>query len=283
MNEKDSDVRTFSERLKNKVAIITGSGAGIGEGSAMLLASQGANVVVADIDGSQAQRVADAIVAAGGKAIACTTDVSDEAQVVAMIEDCLAAYGRIDILQNNAAATSRAHILADLKVADIDIANWDRTMQVNLRGPMLCCKFAIPHMITGGGGSIINMSSAKWETGDLITTAYGTSKAGLNALTRYVATQYGKLGVRANAVVVGIVLKGEELVRDGMSTERLRQIESYERQTLTSFLGTPTHIANLVAFLASDESAYLTGAIINADGGFTAHTPLYADMVAKGF
>ena len=267
----------FSERLSGKVAIITGAGGGIGAETARVLAAQGAKVVCADIQQDRAGEVADAIRTNGGNAISFAVDISSEASVASMVAKSIDAFGKIDILHNNAALISMEHMARDGAILDIDVAHWDRTMAVNLRGPMLCTKHVLPQMIQNGGGSIINMGSGKAVQGDLAQTAYGTSKAGLLGFTRYAAAQYGKDGVRVNMLIVGVIIRGNDLIGKDLSPQRVAQLKRYGEHNLTNYLGSPRHVADTVAFLSSEESAYITGAEIAVDGGFTSHTPSLAD------
>ena len=186
-----------------RVAIVTGSGSGIGRAAARRLAVAGARVVVADIDLASAEQTVEMIRSDGGEAFAQQADVGEEASVAAMVEAAVARYGSLQLLHNNAADVTI--IQRDLDVTSMDVEVWDRTMQVNLRGPMLGCKHAIPHMIAAGGGAIVTTSSASGQFGDLSRVAYGVSKAGIDSLTRYVATIYGKQNIRANAVAPGVV------------------------------------------------------------------------------
>ena len=166
-------------RLAGKVAIVTGASAGIGAETAKRFAAEGAKVVVVARTVERAQSVVDQIKAKGGEALAVACDIGNEEQIKAMVEKTIATYGRIDVLDNNAALTDSAVHMADGAVADMDSALWDRIMAVNLRGPMLCSKYVIPHMLKQGGGSIIFVTSGKGTQGDLGQSAYGASKAAL--------------------------------------------------------------------------------------------------------
>jgi NAD(P)-dependent dehydrogenase (short-subunit alcohol dehydrogenase family) len=261
-------------RLAGKVAIVTGAASGIGRATALLMAREGASVVVADLNGAGANAVAQEIEAAGGRAVGQAADVAEEASVVAMIEAAAKHFGGLDVLHNNAAASDPALMSRDGDVADMDIAVFDRTLAVNLRGPMLGCKHAIPRMLARGGGAIVNTSSAAALVGDPVRTAYGASKAGLDSLTRYVATQYGKRGIRCNSIAPGVI--ATPALAANVPTE---MIAIYERSHLTPRLGKPEDIAAAVVFLASDDAAFITGQTISVDGGLLAHHPAFGEFL----
>ena len=264
----------MSERkLDGKVAIVTGAGAGLGAECARSLALHGARVAVVDIHLAGAQSVVAEIEAAGGKALAIQTDLTSEAEVIAMVSAVIVAYGRIDVLHNNAAALDPVQRAGDRDVCNVDIAAWDRAMNVNARGAMLCSKHTIPHMLKSGGGSIIFATSGFGLLGDVTLTAYAASKAALMALARSVAAQYGKQGIRSNAIMIGFVLN--EHAQKGVPDE-IKQL--LLDQHLTPQLGSPRQIADVVSFLASDESSFITGAVIPVDGGFTSHSPSMVPM-----
>jgi NAD(P)-dependent dehydrogenase (short-subunit alcohol dehydrogenase family) len=257
-------------RLDGKIAIITGAAAGIGQATAQRVAAEGARTVVADLNATGAKQVAGEIDAAGGEATAVQVDLGDNDSVRAMVRAAVAAYGGLDILHNNAAATHLA-ATADLPVAAADPDVWDDTMRINLRGTMVAIQAAMPHMVARGGGSVINTSSGSGLTGDLRNPAYGASKAALISLTRYVATEFGKQGIRCNAISPGYIVIGSKPGRDAVNATMLRH-------ALTPRLGRPEDIAALVVFLASDESAFITGQNICVDGGMLAHQPFVADF-----
>jgi NAD(P)-dependent dehydrogenase (short-subunit alcohol dehydrogenase family) len=261
------------EGLEGKVAIVTGAGSGIGRASAQTLARAGARVVVADINLDGAAETVELIAGEGGEAVAQQADVGQEADVAATVARAVDTWGSLQLLHNNAADVTI--ILRDLGVTDMDTEVWDQTMAVNVRGPMLGCKHAIPHMIAAGGGAIVTTSSTSGQFGDLSRVAYGVSKAGIDSLTRYVATLYGKQGVRCNAVAPGVV-KTPALTANVPAD----QIALFQRNHLTPGMGEPQDIAGVVAFLLSDAAAYVTGQVVNVDGGLTIHTPLYAEFVA---
>jgi NAD(P)-dependent dehydrogenase (short-subunit alcohol dehydrogenase family) len=254
------------DRLNGKVAIVTGGGGGIGGATAHALAREGASVLVVDINDAAAASVASGIRSAGGEATACRADLSEEHEVVAAISVATKQFGRIDVLHNNAALTDSDFLSADTAVTELSLEVWERTMAVNLRSQMLMCKHALPIMVEGGGGSIINMSSGASLKGDRTRTAYGVSKAGVNALTMYVATSHGKKGIRANTILPGLVIT--DAVRAHLDETTLA---SLSKATLTRSVGQPEDIADVVVFLASDESRYITGQMIAVDGGMSAH------------
>jgi len=257
-------------RLDGKIAIITGAAAGIGQATAQRVAAEGARTVVADLNADRAREVAAKIAAAGGEATAVQADLGDTDSVRAMVEAAVAAYGGLDILHNNAAATHLA-ATGDLPVSAADPDVWDDTMRINLRGAMVAIQAAVPHMIARGGGSVINTASGAGLTGDLRNPAYGASKAALISLTRYAATEFGRQGIRCNAISPGFIVIGEKPGREAVHATMLRH-------ALTPRLGRPEDIAALVVFLASDESAFITGQNICVDGGMLAHQPFVADF-----
>jgi NAD(P)-dependent dehydrogenase (short-subunit alcohol dehydrogenase family) len=261
------------KRLAGKVAVVTGAGSGIGAATATTLATQGASVVVADLNAAGAEKTVAQIHEAGSVATALTFDLGDAASIAELVQAAVAAYGGIDILFNNAAATHLGNTV-DVPIEQADGDVWDDTLRINLRGTMQVTKHVVPHMIARGGGSIINASSGAGLTGDLGHPAYGASKAAIVRLTTYTATEFGKRGVRCNAIAPGLIVTPQ--TEKSYAGGPLRDIML--RHHLTPRLGRPDDIANAVLFLASDESSFITGQVISVDGGLLAHAPYWADV-----
>jgi NAD(P)-dependent dehydrogenase (short-subunit alcohol dehydrogenase family) len=257
--------------LTNKVAIVTGAASGMGEATANTLAAHGAKVVIADINVDGGSENAEKITASGGHAISIPTDVSQEAQVIALMDETRRVFGRLDILHNSAAAMEAAG--RDPNVVEVTAELWEETMATDIRGPLWCCKHAIPFMLETGGGSIINTSSISGQVGETGLTAYAAAKAALSQLTRSVAAQWGKQGMRCNAIAPGLVLTPS----GDLLPPELKAL--YLRQTLTPYLGQASDIANLLVFLASDEARYITAQTINIDGGLVSHNGFVPDIV----
>jgi NAD(P)-dependent dehydrogenase (short-subunit alcohol dehydrogenase family) len=258
-------------RLEGKIAIVTGGGGGIGSAVARRFVSEGAKVAVADIFEDSAKRTVDDL---GSDGIAIQFDAASPESVKAMVERTIEHFGRLDILHNNAAMTDPIKGPQDTTAVDIPIDIWREILDVNLTGYMLGCKYAVPHMIAGGGGSIINTASNSGSAGDLARIAYGSSKGAIIALTKYVATQHGRQNIRCNSIAPGVVLT------DALEKTVPGLKEIIKRHILTPEFGVPDDIAALVAFLASDESRYITGENISISGGGLIHQPHYADLIA---
>lgn len=259
-------------RVENKVALLTGSASGIGLSTAQLMAKEGAKVVLADFNLEGAKQAAEEIRANGGEAVGIFVDAGDGKSIEEAVQFTVDHYGKLDILFNNVGLTN---IKKDLDVVHIDLEEWDRLLNVNLKGVLMGCKYAIPHMIKAGGGSIINTASMAGFFGDSIRAAYGASKAGVVNLTRYVATQYGKENIRCNAVAPGLILT--PAAKRNMSEELLGTFAKYNA---LPYHGEADDIGYTVLFLASDESKFITGQTIQVEGGHYIANPTVPDFNA---
>jgi NAD(P)-dependent dehydrogenase (short-subunit alcohol dehydrogenase family) len=250
-------------RLTDKVTIITGAGGGMGRVASQVFAREGAKVVVAEFGEAAGQETVRLVRDAGGEASFFKADVSNEADAKAMVDHALSTYGRVDCLYNNAGIMPEA----DHSVIDTDVATWDTVMAVNVRGVFLGCKYAIPAMVTGGGGSIINIASFVALLGCSVPQdAYTASKGALLSLTRSLAVQFGPNGIRTNAICPGPVetpLLMDWLVKD----EAAKQLRLARNPS--GRFGKPEEIVNMALYLASDESRWTNGASLVVDGGIT--------------
>jgi NAD(P)-dependent dehydrogenase (short-subunit alcohol dehydrogenase family) len=257
------------KRLKGKVAVVTGAGSGIGEATARLMVREGASVVVADINVAAAERVAGDL----PTAVAAEVDVSNEQSVVRMVETAVQTFGGLDVLHNNASDVSTTALDTDVVTLDMEI--FDRLVAVNLKGPFLGCKHAIPPMLERGGGSIVNTASIDGFMGRGVRAAYGASKAGVVLLTKSVASQYGSRGIRCNAVAPGFVMT--PATANTASETRELVSRSYPMPRLC----TPEDVAHAVAFLASDEASFINGTTLMVEGGASIYMPS-AQLDASG-
>ena len=259
------------KRLSGKVAVITGGASGIGAATCRRLVQEGARVVIGDLDALRAHELAKEL---GDVALAVPFDAGDVSSVQELIASAVARFGRLDILHNNAAIMANEHIKRDSNPVDIDFDVWDKTFAVNVRGYVAGCKYAIPHMLAAGGGAIVMTSSGSAHRGDLANIAYGSSKAAVTNFARYVATIYGKQGIRCNTISPGLIRTegGKKNVQGGM-------VKVMADNTLTPRLGLPEDIAAAVAYLVSDDGAFVTGQDIAVDGGMLSHMPYYSDFL----
>jgi NAD(P)-dependent dehydrogenase (short-subunit alcohol dehydrogenase family) len=252
------------ERFSDRVALVTGGGNGIGRATCARLAREGARVVVADVDGNAAHEVAQEIQDTGGSALPIEADVTEATSVERMIAEAANWKSRLDVVVPNA-GISRSALVDELAVSD-----WDLVIATNLRGVFLTCKFAIPWLVKSGRGAIVTIGSsmAGWDSSPG-GAAYMASKEGVTGLTRSLALQLGRHGVRVNSVCPGVVQTrlGKE---SGMSDEDLdRRYEQFAQRIPLGRVGQPEDVAATIAFLASDDAAHISGAMLLIDGGQT--------------
>ncbi len=250
-------------RLAGKRAFISGAGGGIGEATALKFAAEGARIVAADIRRDAADAIAARIKKAGGEAVAVSGDIADPSSCQAMIDKGAAALGGLDIMFNNAGI-----VLGDDKgPLDTPLAAWDKTIAVNLTGVFLACKYGVPHLLKAGGGAVVNNASVVALVGSAYPQiAYTAAKGGVLSMTRELAVMYARKGLRFNAVCPGPV--NTTMVKAFITQDS--NWESRRPYMPMGRIGTVEEVANLVAFLASDEASYITGAAYAADGGISA-------------
>ena len=249
-------------RLEDKVALVTGAGAGIGRAIALRFAKEGAKVVVADCNPASGEATVKTVKDAGGEATFILADVSKAADAQNMVKGTIEAYGKIDILVNNAG------IWMCKPLTEVSEEEWDRLMSVNMKGVFLGSKYAIPEMAQRGGGVIINLSSIAGYVGTAFDTVYCASKGGILLLTKAMAQELRLANIRVNAICPGIIddNMGQQLIRDyeALGIANIGDLISQRQMRL----GTVDEVANAALFLASDESAYIYGVGLSVDGGF---------------
>ena len=246
-------------RVAGKAAIVTGAASGIGRATAQVLAREGASVCIADVDAAGGRQVADEIVASGGEAIFVRTDVGARADVIEMFERTEEAFGRVDIVHNNAIWFRHG------TATELDEKDWDGTLNIGLKAIFLAAKYGIPIMRKTGGGAIINTGSVHSLVSFATCTAYDAAKAGVLGLTRTLAIDYGP-DIRVCAVLPGAILTP---LWDGAPEEDRRH---FAQMVPAKRLGTGEDVANAVLFLASDEASFITGTALTVDGGLLART-----------
>jgi NAD(P)-dependent dehydrogenase (short-subunit alcohol dehydrogenase family) len=248
--------------LKGKVAIVTGGASGIGRASALLFASKGCQVMLADKDQTGGAAALDELRAIDiGCGAFTSVDVAEAEQVAAVVRETVARFGRLDVLLNSAAIYPTFPSLLETPDAD-----WDKVMRINLRGSFLFCKHALPAMLEAGTGAIVNLSSISGLRGTTYSVPYAVAKAGVIQLTKTVAVQYGPRGVRANCIVPGLV----DSPMSRKVTGSAEEFDRYVRQIPAGRAATPEDIAELALFLASSVSDYINGSAIVIDGGIMA-------------
>ena len=260
-------------RLSGKVAIVTGSTSGIGIGIAKVYAKEGAQVIICGRREARGQEVVDEIVAEGGKASYHHMDITQAESIEALMADTAKEYGKIDILVNNAANVA----LKDGRVDELTLEMFDAIVQSDLRGTFYAIKCALPFMLENGGGSIVNIGSMASCGGDLGSTAYACAKAGVDILTQYTAQQYGKQNIRCNCIRPGLIVTPQN---EAKVPQALKDI--FMGSIMVSRYGCPEDIAHAAVYFGSDESAYVTGQIINVDGGMNSHAPTVAQFREMG-
>lgn len=279
----------MSDRFQNQVVLITGAGSGIGEATALGFQREGAKVVVVDINGANAEKVAAKLRANGGQATAFTADVADPVAARAMIDCAVATYGGLHVLHNNATALEIG------SVENLSLEGWNKTLAVNVTAPFLATKYALPIMLKQGGGAIVNTASISGTRGDYGMSAYNAAKAAIINFSRSAAIEYASRNIRINCVCPGAIDTPAMQLLTGQGGEQPAhlsvasssgalpklspEVSAQLRERMASAhpigrLGRPEEIANVVLFLASAEASFVTGAAYIVDGGITAHTGL---------
>ncbi len=249
-------------RLQGKVTLITGSGSGIGRSAALRFAEEGAVVIINDLDMDKGQETAGDIVAAGGQAWFVLADVTDPESVRLMTNDIIARYGKIDVLFNNAGISGVGAI------HELEPEQWDKVMNVNIKGVYLTSKYVVQHMMERRSGSIINMSSCIAEIGLARRASYSATKGAVLALTKSMQVDYASYNIRVNALLPGTILTPfvENYLKSSYEDPQ-QAIATLKTRQLSGELGTPEDVANAALFLASDESKFMMGSPLYIDGG----------------
>ncbi len=245
--------------MAERIALVTGGGSGIGAACARTLADHGCAVAVVDVDAESAQRVAGQL---GGESVGCAADVSSESSVDEAVGSVMDRFGRLDVVVNAAGTSGRSS-----PVADLAVDAWDRTIAVNLRGSFLVARATLGHLEADGGGSMVLISSGAGRRGFATLSDYVASKHGVIGFMRSVALEYGRRGVRVNVVCPGTVLTPMLVDFAGGSTEAA---EKMGRIAPIGRIGLPEEVAAVVGWLSGDEASFVTGAVVDADGGVSA-------------
>ena len=258
------------KRLENKVVIVTGSTSGIGIGIARLCAAEGAKVVVCGRREDKGNAVVETITKEGGEAWFHRFDITKLDTIDSLLKDTAEKYGKIDVLINNAANVA----LKDGRVDELTVEMWDAIFESDLRGTFYAIKSVLPYMLKNeNGGSIVNIGSMASINGDISSTAYACAKAGVDMLTKSVALQYGKKGIRCNCVRPGLIVTPEN---DAHVPPFVKDI--FLSNIMVNRYGCPEDIGHLCVYLASDESSYVTGQVMTVDGGLNSHVPTVAQF-----
>jgi glucose 1-dehydrogenase len=249
--------------LEGKVAIVTGAAMGMGEATARVFAAAGAQVLVSDISPELGQATVERIEQDGGWASFCLTDVSKAADAEAMVQTAVERYGRLDCAVNNAAVTPDTH-----PIAELDEAEWDRILAVDLKGVALCLKYEIGQMLSqGGGGAIVNVGSVSSFRPQPANAAYTAAKHGVIGLTKVASLENAPLGIRVNTVAPGAI--DTPMIRGALETVGLTEAEFAPVLSLFGRFGRPEEVAQASLWLCSDQASYVTGAVLNVDAGYT--------------
>ena len=258
------------KKLVNKVALITGASSGIGKATAERFAKEGAKVVIADHNLEHAEKLASSLRDNQFHAQAIHYEATELKCAINAVHKTLEFYGSIDCIVNNVGGSN---LSKDLDVEHLDIKYFDEVMQINLRSMLALSQAALPHMKGKGDGSIINVASIGGLLGDFRGTLYGISKAGVINLTRYLATQYGKYGIRCNGVAPGLVLTPAAI--DNLTPA---DRDTFLKYNTLPYAGKPEDIAGTITFLASEDARYISGQTIIADGGMSCHNPTVKEI-----
>jgi NAD(P)-dependent dehydrogenase (short-subunit alcohol dehydrogenase family) len=259
-------------RLKEKAALITGAASGIGRATALLFGQEGAKVMCADVNGEGAERIARQIADTGGEAASVQVDVAREAEVQRMVRDTVERWGRIDILYNNAGIGTGG------PVTQVSEEEWDRLIDINLKGVFLGCKHAIPEMLKTGGGAIVNTASDAGLRGSAWLSTYCASKGGVVLLTKSLAVEWAQQGIRVNCVCPGVIRTPilDPFIKQAQEAFGTTPDATWERLAAVhpiGRVGEPEEVARAVLFLASDEASFITGVALPVDGGLEAGPP----------
>ena len=254
-------------RLSGKVAIVTGSAMGIGQSAVIALAHEGARVVVSDINDAEGEAAAASIRATGGESFYQHADVGSTADMEQLIEETVRRWSKVDVMVNNAGVAIPG------SVTDITEEKWTTLINIHLNGTWRGMRFAIPHMIKNGGGSIINVSSVQALIGFKGWAGYAAAKGGIMALTQQAAIDYGPQNIRVNAIAPGSIMTPMNEQRLATETDNAEELLAlWNSWHALERVGRPEEVANLIVFLASDESSFITGSILKIDGGMTVKT-----------
>ena len=257
----------MTQCLHGKTAFVTGAGGGIGRAAALLFAEQGARVAGVDIDADAARATLEAVEKAGGQAAVWQADFTHHHDVRSTFEDVLSRFGRIDVAFNVAGGSGRRH--GDGPVHECSEAGWNWTLDTNLKSVFLCCKYLATHMLAQGGGAIVNLASVLGLVGgdeDFATHAYAASKGAIISLSRAMASYYAPHGIRVNVVCPSLIATG--MSRRAQADARIRK-RLKTLQPLTADFGKPDDVAHAALYLLSDQAAFVTGAVLTVDGGWT--------------